>query len=188
MPEPDGGSGRSTIAPHLTLRAQVAPEDARRVEQIVRSTGFFREDEVAVAVELVEERLERGEASGYHFLFAEHEARTVGYACFGPIACTLHSWDLYWIAVQEGLRNRGIGRRLLEEVEREVALRGGRRLYIETSAGSTYLRTRRFYEARGYLVEAQLEDFYAPGDSKVILVKAVGATTVSLKGSCSSSI
>jgi ribosomal protein S18 acetylase RimI-like enzyme len=155
----------------VTLRDRVGPQDPAEVERIVRSTGAFREDEVAVAVELVEERFARGEASGYHFLFAETGGATVGYACYGPIACTVHSWDLYWIAVEHARRGSGIGRRLLEAAESAISARGGRQVYVETSSRPDYAATRAFYEARGYAVEAVLNDFYAPGDSKVVFVK-----------------
>jgi len=162
-----------STAENLTLRSEVRREDAAAVERIVRSTHAFREDEVAVAVELVEERLARGESSGYHFLFAEREGRTIGYVCFGPIACSLHSHDLYWIAVDDALRGGGVGKRLIRATEQAVAALGGRRLYVETSSKADYAATRAFYEAVGYAVEAVLTDFYAPGDSKVIFVKAL---------------
>lgn len=165
---PDRGS-----AP-LRLRTEVKPEDAAAVERIVRSTGAFRADEIAVAVELVRENMARGaQASGYHFVFAERDEVTIGYACYGPIACSLHGWDLYWIAVENTQRRGGVGRLLMDEAERAMAGAGGRRVYVETSARSDYAATRSFYESRGYVAEARLVDFYAPGDSKVVYVKAV---------------
>jgi ribosomal protein S18 acetylase RimI-like enzyme len=65
----------------------------------------------------------------------------------------------------------GVGRQLLAEVERRVAERGGRQIYIETSGRDQYLPTRRFYENHGYQVAAVLPDFYTVGDPKVIFVK-----------------
>ena len=47
--------------PEVTFRTIPGPEDPARVREIVTSTGFFREDEIEVAVELVEERLADGE-------------------------------------------------------------------------------------------------------------------------------
>lgn len=48
---------------------------------------------------------------------------------------------------------------------------GGRRIYAETSSRDLYRPTMAFYRACGYKIEATLEDFYAPGDAKVILLK-----------------
>jgi hypothetical protein len=52
---------------------------------------------------------------------------------------------------------------------------GGRRIYIETSSRAQYEPTRGFYLKCGYRQETILEDFYAPGDGKVIYVKALPA-------------
>lgn len=159
--------------PPLRLRTSVVPADVQTIRRLAESTGFFRPDEVDVAVELVQERLGRGEASGYHFVFAEQKGATLGYACYGPIACTLGSYDLYWIVVAAEHQQRGIGRRLLEEVERRVAGAGGRRLYVETSGRPAYLPTREFYHRCGYRLEALVSDFYADGDDKLILQKVL---------------
>ena len=99
--------------------------------------------------------------------------RTVGYTCYGLIACTLASYDLYWIAVEESHRGGGLGRVLLEESERRIKAVGGQRVYIETSNRAQYLPTRGFYLRCGYSEEAVLKDFYAPGDDKVIYSRAV---------------
>lgn len=158
----------------LGWRDAPRPGDRAAVRSLVEGTGFFHPFEVDVAVELVEERLARGEASGYHFVFADEGEALGGYACFGPIACTEGSFDLYWIAVGPGSQRRGLGRRLLAEAETRIRARGGRRVYVETSSRPLYEPTRAFYRACGYREEARLEAFYAPGDDKVILVKDVG--------------
>ena len=117
--------------------------------------------------------LTKGEASGYFFLFAEEEDRLLGYTCFGPIAGTLYSYDLYWIAVDPKTQGRGIGKQLMAESERLMAERGARRVYADTSSRPQYEATRAFYLACGYVQEALLADFYAPGDGKVIFVKVL---------------
>ena len=157
----------------FTLRHTVQPDDTRNVREIVESTGMFRPDEVDVAVELVDERLAKGEPSGYYFLFAEIHGHVVGYACYGPIACTVASFDLFWIAVRRDCQTQGLGRKMLDECERLIQRAGGTRIYIDTSGRAQYLPTRRFYERCGYTTEATLTDFYAPGDDRVIFSKAL---------------
>jgi len=157
----------------VTLRGDVRAGDPIVVRDITESTGFFYAEEVATAVELVEERLAKGPASGYSFVFAEEEGRTLGYAYVGPTACTKASFDLYWIAVHADARGKGLGTLLLDESERLIRAAGGRRVYIETSSRPLYEPTRAFYLARGYREEARLEDFYGPGDAKVVYAKEV---------------
>ena len=158
----------------LTFRKEVIPSDPLRIESIVRSSGFFREDEVKVAVELAEERLEKGAESGYEFIFVELEGITVGYSCFGLIPCTLHSYDLYWIATHRDHMNQGIGRKLLAETERTIRELGGNGIYVETSSKELYAPTRAFYLKNGYQEKARFEDFYDLGDDKVVYVKPAG--------------
>lgn len=156
----------------LLLRAEPRAADIAAVRRIVASTGFFRPDEIDVAVELIEERLDLGlEKSGYHFLFADRGGETLGYVCYGPIPVTLTSWDLYWIAVDHRLRGQGIGRRLVEAAEADVRRLGGKGFYIETSDKEQYGATRGFYLACGYRLEHVFEDFYAPGDGKAVYSK-----------------
>jgi ribosomal protein S18 acetylase RimI-like enzyme len=161
---------------NLSFREQVIESDLEAVRRIVVSSGFFYPAEVEVAVELVADRLSRGESSGYHFLFAESDGRVIGYACFGPIACTLASYDLYWIAVHSEFRGRGLGRELLLAAEERIAALGGQRVYIETSSRSQYHPTRAFYQRCDYRQEAILADFYAPGDDKVIYLKVLSSS------------
>ena len=155
----------------LLFRENVLPGDNSAVRAIVASSGFFYDHEIEVAVELVEERQEKGLKSGYFFLFAEQDGRVVGYCCYGHIACTIGSFDLYWIAVHNDCRGQGIGKILLKKNEELIADQGGRGIWVETSGQEKYQPTRDFYTHNNYHVEAILKDFYGPGDDKFIFVK-----------------
>lgn len=157
----------------LAWRDKVRPGDDEVVRSLCESSGFFSAEEVAMAVGLVEERLAKEVASGYHFLFAQQGDTVVGFACYGPIPGTESSWDLYWIVVEEKKRGHGLGRKLQAEVEQRTALFGGKRLYIWTSSRDQYFPTRRFYERVGYTKEVTLRDYYKPGEHLVIYVKAI---------------
>ncbi len=159
----------------MLFRADVLPRDAKAVRDLVSSTGFFSPEEVAIAVELVETRLAQGAASGYEFLFAEIDRSLAGYVCYGPVPGTSGSYDLYWIAVAPERQGRGIGRDLLQRTEALVGGAGGRQIYIETSSRAQYRPTHGFYLAAGYTLEANLKDFYAPGDGKLIYRRSLPA-------------
>jgi ribosomal protein S18 acetylase RimI-like enzyme len=163
----------------LTYRKDVVQNDIQNVREIIESSGVFSDAEVGVAVELVEARLAKGISSGYHFLFTEQAERVVGYACFGPIPCTVASYDLYWIAVHKDFQGKGIGKELLKKSEEIIAAQGGTRIYIETASRAQYEPTRMFYLHSGYREEAVLADFYSLGDSKVIYVKVIPGRIIS---------
>lgn len=157
----------------MIWREEPRSSDANIVKDIIASSGFFSEEEIEVAVELVEERLRKGLSSGYYFIFAEMGEEVIGYSCFGPIPCTTESYDIYWIAVQDRLRGSGLGREILERVEPTIRNMGGKRIYVETSSRDQYKPTRSFYMRCGYKEEATLEHFYSPGDHKVIFLKVL---------------
>ncbi|MFH0757797.1 MAG: GNAT family N-acetyltransferase [Bacteroidota bacterium] len=157
----------------IILRREVGPADPDTIKTIVTSTGFFREDEILVAAELAEERLQKGAASGYEFLFAEIAGEPVAYSCYGLIPCTLHSYDLYWIATHREYMNRGIGKFLLQETEKAIFGLGGEGIYVETSSKEQYTPTRAFYEKNQYLLKAMFKNFYAPDDDKLVYVKTL---------------
>ena len=157
----------------IVFRYEAAPSDMQAVGDIISSTRFFNPTEVDIAVELVEDRLAFGDASGYFFVFAEEAGNVLGYTSYGPIAGTAESFDLYWIAIHRDQQSRGLGRVLMSETERMIHKAGGRRVYAETSGRPQYEPTRVFYERLGFSRETQLKDFYAPGDDKVFYVKVL---------------
>jgi len=158
-------------ASKLNFRNEVKQEDIAGVKEIVESTGFFHDYEIPVAVELVEERLNKGAGSGYYFIFAEYDGKTIAYSCFGPIACTNRSYDLFWIATHNDFRGAGIGKLLLAETEQMMRKSGGRLIVVETSSKPFYLPTRSFYEKCNYEKAAQISGFYDTDDDKVIYLK-----------------
>ncbi|GAB4458431.1 MAG: hypothetical protein Fur0028_12520 [Bacteroidales bacterium] len=156
---------------NITLRYEPKESDPKVVEEIVRSSGFFREDEIIIAVELVQERLNKGKDSGYEFVFLELEGETLAYACFGAIPCSLVSYDLYWIATHNNFRGYGFGSIILTEVERIVKEQQGMYLYIETSLKGLYTATQKFYEKHRYEQKAVFDNFYDIGDGKIVYAK-----------------
>jgi len=153
------------------LRYEAKQSDLQSVDEILRSTDFFREDEIEVAVELVQERLDKGKESGYEFVFLDIDEKTVAYVCFGLIPCSLISYDLYWIGTHQDYRGKGMGKIILLETEKIVKELGGKAIYIETSSKQKYLPTQKFYENNNYDLKFVYEDFYDVGDSKFVYVK-----------------
>jgi ribosomal protein S18 acetylase RimI-like enzyme len=171
VPSMSASTQSSPSDPHVLLRYDVKAGDAETVRRMIQAAGVFRRAEIEVAVELVQDRLGKGQLSEYQFILAERNGRMIGYACYGHIACTVGSYDLYWIAVDPPEQRNGVGRLLLAQVEKAVSRQFGRRIYVETSSRAEYHPARRLYEGRGYRRVATLPDFYAPADAKIIYVK-----------------
>ena len=144
-----------------------------RIETLLRATGFFREAEVRIALEVLDSYFDHPDqdysALGAFTLGGD----LIGYVCYGPTPGTTGTYDLYWIAVAPEAQNAGTGTILLQEVERRLAQADARLVIIETSSQPLYAPTRAFYVRKGYAEVARVPDFYAEGDDRVIFAKRI---------------
>jgi ribosomal protein S18 acetylase RimI-like enzyme len=159
----------TAVSPHLR---HLTADDRTRIEEITRLVGVFREDELLVALEVFDEAVRGAAGNTYSLLGAQVDGDVAGWICWGPTPCTLGTYDLYWMAVAPEAQGNGIGKALLEEMERRLA-GVARLLVIETAGRPDYAPTRAFYQARGYSPVSRIPDFYAPGDDQVVFVKDV---------------
>ena len=157
----------------FTYRQNIKPSDIEAIAGLVESSGFFSDEEIEIAIQLAEEKLDQKDASSYRFVFAEDDERVLGYTCYGLVPATAYSYDVYWIVVSDDLRGQGVGKLLMAETEQLIRQSGGRQIYAETSSREQYKPTQKFYEACGFHQEAFLKNFYNEGDSKIIYAKAL---------------
>ena len=162
------------MSPNRIIRPLVAA-DRSGVFRILENAGNFTPEEVATALELIDEWLELGEHSGYLTYVLESQgdegSEVLGYVSFGPTPLTESTYDLYWIAVDKSKHRGGVGKKLLKFTEEEITRRGGNLLLIETSSQETYGGTIQFYERTGYELVGKIKEYYKPGDDKLIFVK-----------------
>src|SRR5215212_8016027 len=133
----------------------------KRIREILDATAVFRDDEVAIALELFDETFAAGPArapydpgdgvANYEFVGSfSRDGQLVGYVCYGATPGTDRVYDLYWIATHPSFQKAGAGSMLLDEVERRLRQREARLVVVETSSRADYSRSREFYEMRGY--------------------------------------
>jgi ribosomal protein S18 acetylase RimI-like enzyme len=147
--------------------------DRRAVREILTSCGAFSDEEVGVALELIDEGVAGGLAGTYAVFGAESDSEVRGYACVGRISLTRATWHLYWIAVHPAFQRRCIGRTLQAFLEEFIRSLGGERLTLETSSRIAYERTRDFYQRAGYTQVGYIRDYYKAGDDCVMYCKVL---------------
>jgi ribosomal protein S18 acetylase RimI-like enzyme len=164
----------------LTSELRVFPVAAAhrgRVAELLRATGAFSSEEVAVALELFDEAMSAtAPASGaepdYNFLGVfTPERELAGFACWGPTPDTDGTFDLYWLAVDPALAGSGAGTLLLSEIEQRLRSKDARMVVAETSSRDDYEAARWFYARRGYTEAGRVADFYAWSDDRIIFTK-----------------
>ncbi len=146
-------------------------EDREHFLSILKGFEHFTDEEKDCAIELLDIYLK--EPFEYLWLTALVEGQPVGFACYGEAALSYGAYDIYWIMVEPAWHHRGVGKRLMEQVEEEALKAGGRKLIIETSSLPLYAGARRFYRVCGFTEEAKIRDYYRPGDHKLIYTKTL---------------
>ncbi|MDZ7741511.1 MAG: GNAT family N-acetyltransferase [Bacteroidota bacterium] len=159
------------LTDQFVFRAILRETDPEAIGELVRSAGFFYQEEIEIAVQLARERIMKGENSGYFFLLADIGNELAGYACFGPVPGAKDTWDLYWVAVHDHFRGKGLGSIILDKSIGIMSHSGARQVYAETSSREMYHATHQFYEKNEFLIVARLKDFYDLGDDKLIYMR-----------------
>jgi aminoglycoside 6'-N-acetyltransferase I len=145
--------------------------DRPSLETILRKTKNFHDEEVGVALELIDITLLNEEQSDYHIFVYEEAEKIFGYHCTGKRPLTDGVYDLYWIVVDPEISGKGIGKKLVQHAENFVRERNGRWLLAETSSKELYLATQQFYFKNEFSIIAEINDFYAVGDALLVFGK-----------------
>lgn len=149
----------------------VRPADTPLLVALAEGTGVFKPIELVALREVLDDFHAGNAAAGHQAIAVEDGDAIAGFAYFAPAAMTDRAWNLWWIAVDASRHRQGLGRRLMERVERAVRGAAGRCLLIETSSLDHYEPTRAFYQKLGYRPVATVPDFYADGDHQCLFAK-----------------
>lgn len=148
------------------------PDDVPAIQCIAQNAGVFSSNEIASVSEMLGAFFNPTPDDDFLFIVSRDASRAVdGFACYGPIPFTDRVWDLYWICVERSRQRNGVGRELIRCVSQHLRAHTARAIYLETSQSDAYRAARAFYEREGFECIAQLPDFYASGEGKVIYRK-----------------
>lgn len=147
-------------------------EDFEQIKNIVVAADAFNNDEVDIAIELLEIYLNDPQQQDYKMYSCVSDVEKVlGYICIGPTPATEATYDLYWIVVDPAVQAQGVGTTLLSFTENELKSKNGRLLIAETSSTPKYDKTRAFYERKGFKKLAHIKEYYKTDDDLVIYGK-----------------
>jgi ribosomal protein S18 acetylase RimI-like enzyme len=155
----------------LNVIDEIRRTDREPLRRLLVETAFFSEDEIAIALELIDVVLDRPGQKDYMIRVCRDGDQVLGYYCVGPTPATENTYDLYWIAVAPAMHGKGIGGALNVHLEELIRSRGGNLVVAETSSRPQYEKTRRFYRSCGYAELARIVGYYRPGDDLVVFGK-----------------
>ena len=150
---------------------RLKPADTKIIEEILKKIPNFHEEEIRVAMELVNIAASDQEQKDYNLFIYEEDGMILGYHCTGKRPLTDGVYDLYWIVTNPEYGKKGIGKKLLEHAEGFVNENKGRWLLAETSSKDSYSATRNFYMRNNYSIICEIKDFYSIDDSMIVFGK-----------------
>lgn len=133
-----------TDSPGTTFRPST-PADAKRIAALFTDEGY------PVAPSVVAARLARFDGDGSRVIVADTEGTVIGFIAYHVIPRFEHDDEairILALVVDAGARARGVGRRLIGEVERVATER--KAAFVEVTAGHHRPDARRLYESLGY--------------------------------------
>ena len=147
-------------------------KDRARLHSMLVETRAFNQEEIDVAMELIDIVLSDEKQNDYRIhCIVDDEDQAVGYISYGPIPMTQGTFDLYWISVDPNFQGKGVGSRLLDFLERKVREEGGRMILADTSTIPQYEKTKGFYIQNGFQEVARIPDYYYPGNDRITFCK-----------------
>lgn len=149
----------------------IKPSDVVELEKLLKKIPNFNEEEVKVAMELIDITANNPSQTDYNIFVYEEDGRILGYHCTGKRPLTDAVYDLYWIVADPEHSGKGIGKNLLEHAENFVKEKKGRWLLAETSSKESYLSTQSFYFRNNFTIISEIKDFYSVGDNLLIFGK-----------------
>jgi GNAT superfamily N-acetyltransferase len=141
--------------------------DQSSVESLATSTGMFAPGEWQAP------DLQNLEPDHRWIVAVDDEDRVVGGAYFAPEPVSGSLWNTYFLSVKKDRHRQGIGRYIMTYIEDLARSAAIRTLIVETSSLDGFGQARNFYLSLGYVREAEIRDFYGPGDNKIVFWKSL---------------
>ena len=159
-----------TFTPQVNTSPMIrpaTPDDRSAILEVAVDSGLFPAEAMVDFGDVVAEQL-NNKAEGHGWLVHDSNDLVSAAIYYAPETFTDGTYNLYFIAVRDAEKGRGLGSALLRHVEAQLRQNDARVLIIETSGLDGFALTRRFYLKHGYTEEARIRDFYAAGDDKVV--------------------
>ena len=147
LPDRANADQRSPQGEPQIRRTLSADRDA--ILEFMVTTEFFRDDEIEIAREVLDDALAKGHEGHYQSFTADLDGRPAGWVCYGPAPCALGTWDIYWIAVDPRRQSRGLGKALMQAALEYLKAAGMAAAKIETLEQNQV--GRKFYPSVGFV-------------------------------------
>ena len=146
---------------------KVQIKDLTGLKEVLDSSELFASDYLD---DMISDYFNNSDSDDIWFTYIDND-RPIALGYCAPEKLTNGTYNLYAIAVRKELQGQGIGKKMMNFIEKLLSDSGKRILIVETSSLDQYALTREFYDKLGYRREAVIKDFWNDGEDKVIFWK-----------------
>ena len=146
---------------------KVQIKDLTGLKEVLDSSELFASEQLD---DMISDYFNNSDSEDIWFTYVDKD-RPIALGYCAPEKLTNGTYNLYAIAVRKELQGQGIGREMMNFIEKLLSDSGKRILIVETSSLDQYALTREFYDKLGYRREAVIKDFWNDGEDKVIFWK-----------------
>ncbi len=146
---------------------KVQINDLTGLKEVLDSSELFASEYLD---DMISDYFNNSDSDDIWFTYIDND-RPIAIGYCAPEKLTNGTYNLYAIAVRKELQGQGIGKKMMNFIEKLLSDSGKRILIVETSSLDQYALTREFYDKLGYRREAVIKDFWNDGEDKVIFWK-----------------
>ncbi|MFH1379551.1 MAG: N-acetyltransferase [bacterium] len=155
------------------MNTNMNPENMSKYLDIAERTGAFKPRELNT---LRETLIDCSNNKGREYLLVEEYrgGNPAGFSIFGELEWTDFSWEMYWLIVDPNFHGQGIGKKLLEYVEKIILKESPHAVLIaETSSIKSYDSARLYYQKTGFTEVGRVPNYYDYDDDLVTFYKII---------------
>ncbi len=145
-------------------------DDIAGLREVLDGTGLFPSE----MLDDMASGFLSGDDGSEIWLTCDVDSKAAGFCYAVPEPLAEGAWNMLALAILPALQGKGFGSALVAALESMLKGREQRILIADTSGTEAFAETRAFYRKAGYVEEARIRDFWAPGDDKIVYWKSLG--------------
>lgn len=142
-------------------------QDKPEISLLMSSTQIFQDEEIAHVTEIFDGN--RDAAIWFGSFDSDNNMNGVAYCV--PVEMTNKTWNVLMLLVHPEYHRCGIGKSLMNRIEKTLSDESQRLLIVETSSSDGFDIARKFYSAIGFSQQGVIENYYDENDHKVTFAK-----------------
>jgi len=154
---------------NINFKDSINFEEQLELKELFKSVSNFTKEDFEVFSGVLSE-IENKEEDYFVILIKQNNI-SIGICIYVNIPLSNDVYEIYWIFINENIKNKGYGSFLLNTVENEIKKKHGKILFLDTELHYKYKNTIEFYLRNNFIIDTIEPNFYGSSRDKIIFKK-----------------